>query len=93
MDMSTTRREDSSQDSPMTNPEFREQLRELPPSSKLVARVLEGSAPLAQGQLAEKSLLPGRTVRYALKRLEEADLADSRYSFKDARKHVYFLVN
>lgn len=72
--------------------EFRDRLRELPPSAKLVAKVLETSAPLSQGELADKSLLPDRTVRYALNRLEEAGLTDSRYSFRDARKQVYFLA-
>lgn len=72
--------------------EFRERLRELPPSAKLVAKVLETSEPLSQGELAEESLLPDRTVRYALNRLEEAGLTDSRYSFRDARKQVYFLA-
>ena len=71
--------------------DFRERLRELPPSAKLVAKVLEMDAPLSQGQLAEESLLPDRTVRYALNRLEEAGLVSSRYSFQDARKQVYFL--
>ncbi|GAD51967.1 hypothetical protein MBEHAL_0727 [Halarchaeum acidiphilum MH1-52-1] len=78
--------------SPIQNDEeFRERLRELPPSAKLVAKVLEADEPLSQGQLAEESLLPDRTVRYALNRLDEADLVDSRYSFRDARKQVYFL--
>jgi len=77
---------------PFTNEEFRDTLRELPPSAKLVAKVLEDDAPLSQGELAENSLLPDRTVRYALNRLEESDLVDSRYSFTDARKQVYFLT-
>ncbi|MFW5937799.1 MAG: helix-turn-helix domain-containing protein [Halanaeroarchaeum sp.] len=74
-----------------SNEEFRERLRELPPSAKLVAKVLESEDPLSQGQLAEESLLPDRTVRYALNRLDDADLVDSRYSFRDARKQVYYL--
>ncbi|MFC7166753.1 ArsR family transcriptional regulator [Halospeciosus flavus] len=74
-----------------TDEEFRERLRELPPSAKLVAKVLEGDEPLSQGELAEESLLPDRTVRYALNRLGDADLVGSRYSFRDARKQVYFL--
>ncbi|MFB6133253.1 MAG: winged helix-turn-helix domain-containing protein [Halanaeroarchaeum sp.] len=74
-----------------TDEEFRERLRELPPSAKLVAKVLETEHPLSQGQLAEESLLPDRTVRYALNRLSDADLVDSRYSFRDARKQVYYL--
>jgi len=78
--------------SPFAQEEFRDRLRELPPSAKLVAKVLEDDAPLSQGQLAETSLLPDRTVRYALNRLEESELVDSRYSFTDARKQVYFLT-
>ncbi|MFC7134100.1 MULTISPECIES: MarR family transcriptional regulator [Salinibaculum] len=72
--------------------EFEDRLRELPPSAKLVAKVLEIDEPLSQSQLAEESLLPDRTVRYALNRLEEENLVISRYSFHDARKQVYSLV-
>jgi DNA-binding MarR family transcriptional regulator len=71
--------------------EFTERLSDLPPSAKLVAKVLETDSPLSQGQLAEESLRPDRTVRYALNRLQEEELVGSRYSFQDARKQVYFL--
>jgi len=80
-------------DDALSDAEHRERLRELPPSAKLVAKVLETDAPLSQGQLAEESLLPDRTVRYALNRLEESELVASRYSFRDARKQVYYLTN
>ena len=73
--------------------EYREKLRELPPSAKLVAKVLETDSPLSQGELAHESLLPDRTVRYALNRLSDAGLIDSRYSYRDARKQVYFLTH
>ena len=86
-------RQTDSDESPLSDPDFRERLRELPPSAKLVAKVLDGDAPLSQGQLADESLLPDRTVRYALNRLEESDLVGSRYSFHDARKQVYYLSN
>lgn len=85
--------ENAAGESLMSDPEFRDRLRELPPSAKLVATVLDGASPLSQGQLAEESLLPDRTVRYALNRLEEQGLVESRYSFHDARKQVYFLAN
>ena len=75
----------------LSESEFRDRLRELPPSAKLVAKVLETDQPLSQGQLVDESLLPDRTVRYALNRLEESELIGSRYSFKDARKQVYYL--
>ena len=76
---------------PLSETEFRDRLRELPPSAKLVAKVLESETPLSQSQIADESLLPGRTVRYALNRLEDDDLVGSCYSFRDARKQVYFL--
>jgi len=67
-------------------------VRDLPPSAKLVAKTLEYNDTLTQSQLAEETLLPPRTVRYALNRLEEVDVVDSRFSFSDARKRVYALT-
>jgi DNA-binding MarR family transcriptional regulator len=65
---------------------------ELPPSAKLVAKALEYNDTLTQGQLEEKTLLPSRTIRYALTRLEEHNLVESRFSFVDARKRCYSLT-
>ncbi len=69
-----------------------EAVRDLPPSAKLVAKVLEYNGTLTQSQLAEETLLPPRTVRYALSRLEECGVVDSRFSFADARKRIYTLT-
>jgi DNA-binding MarR family transcriptional regulator len=69
-----------------------ETLQELPPSAKLVAKVLEYNDTLTQSELAEETLLPSRTVRYALTRLEDAGVVESRFSFVDARKRVYTLA-
>lgn len=77
---------------PQSEEEFEERLRDLPPSAKLVAKILEMDAPLTQSELADESLLPDRTVRYALNRLDEEALLESRYSFADARKQVYSLA-
>ncbi|MFB6122792.1 MAG: MarR family transcriptional regulator [Haloferacaceae archaeon] len=68
-----------------------EAVRDLPPSAKLVAKVLDYNDTLTQSQLAEETLLPPRTVRYALTRLEEEDVVDARFSFSDARKRIYSL--
>ncbi|MFC7068030.1 MarR family transcriptional regulator [Halobaculum lipolyticum] len=68
-----------------------EPVRDLPPSAKLVAKVLEYEDTLSQSELAEETLLPPRTVRYALSRLEETDVVESRFSFTDARKRLYSL--
>ncbi|MCQ4332602.1 MarR family winged helix-turn-helix transcriptional regulator [Natronomonas sp. F2-12] len=65
---------------------------DLPPSAKLVAKVLEYNDRLTQSQLAEETMLPPRTVRYAITRLEGVDAVKSRFSFTDARKRVYTLT-
>ncbi|WP_224332406.1 MarR family transcriptional regulator [Haloprofundus halobius] len=69
-----------------------ESVRDLPPSAKLVAKVLDYNETMTQSQLAEETLLPPRTVRYALTRLEEQNVVDSRFSFSDARKRLYTLT-
>ena len=66
-------------------------VRGMPPSAKLVAKVLDYNETLTQSQLAEETLLPPRTVRYAISRLEDAGVVDSRFSFTDARKRLYTL--
>ncbi|WP_338741606.1 helix-turn-helix domain-containing protein [Haloplanus salilacus] len=66
-------------------------VRDLPPSAKLVAKVLDYNETLSQSQLADETLLPPRTVRYALSRLEDADVVETRISFSDARKRLYSL--
>ena len=66
-------------------------VRELPPSAKLVAKVLEYNDTMTQQAIAEETLLPARTVRYALNRLDEENVIESRFSFSDARKRLYSL--
>lgn len=80
----------STVETPLSEAEYVERLRELPPSAKLVAKVLEIDDPLSHATLVEETLLPDRTVRYALERLEDQGLVDSRMSFRDARKREYF---
>ena len=75
---------------PDSTPERRlERLRELPLSSKLVYKVLEADPPLTQGQIRERALLPARTTRDALAKLDEANLIDERTYIPDARKRLY----
>ena len=70
---------------------LRSTLRELPPSSKLVYKTLEYEGPLTQGQIASQSLLPARTVRYALSTLEDEDIVTEELYIQDARKRLYSL--
>jgi DNA-binding MarR family transcriptional regulator len=64
---------------------------ETPPSAKLVLTVLAHEGSLTQSQLAEETMLPARTVRYALKQLKKHDLVSSKISFADARQQIYSL--
>ncbi|TQQ79908.1 transcriptional regulator [Halonotius terrestris] len=73
--------------------ETRTTLQEMPPSAKLVYKTLEYEGPLTQGDLATESLLPSRTVRYALTTLTDEGLIEERLHIQDARKRLYSLPN
>ncbi|NKE37766.1 MarR family transcriptional regulator [Natronococcus sp. JC468] len=66
-------------------------LADLPPSSKLIHKILEHEDELTQHQLAEESLLNQRTIRYGIHLLEEEGLIDSRPSLEDGRQSLYSL--
>ncbi|MBX0296890.1 winged helix-turn-helix transcriptional regulator [Haloarcula nitratireducens] len=66
---------------------------ELPPSSKLVFKILQYEGELTQKQIAEKAILSPRTVRSAVTRLEEADEIVSWTKCGDARKKIYTITN
>ncbi|WP_436346774.1 MarR family transcriptional regulator [Natronorubrum sp. FCH18a] len=64
-------------------------LTELPPSSKLVYKVLEYEGSMTQEEIAGESRLCSRTVRYALGKLENEQLVTSRVYLEDARQSKY----
>lgn len=66
-----------------------ERLGELPPSAKLVYKVLEYNGTLTQREISNRSLLPGRTTRYALNQLREVGLVREHIDFRDARRRLY----
>lgn len=66
-------------------------LEDLPPSAKLVFKVLEYEGELRREELLEETLLPEVTLREAIRRLEEAGVVEDRYAHGDARKRVYSL--
>ena len=75
---------------PDTTPEQRfERLLDLPPSAKLVYRVLDEDAPLTQREIRQRALLPARTTRDALSKLEDGGLVEERTYVPDARKRLY----
>jgi DNA-binding MarR family transcriptional regulator len=61
----------------------------LSPSAKLVFRVLQNDHPLTSQEITERTLLPQRTTRYALGKLDNADLIKERIHPKEPRKHLY----
>jgi predicted transcriptional regulator len=66
-----------------------EGLVDLPPSAKLVYKVLEYNGALTQKGIVEESMLSARTVRYALERLEGIEAVDEDVYFADARQNLY----
>ena len=68
-----------------------ETLEDLPPSAKLVYKVLEYEGPLNHQEIADETRLPKRTVREAVERLEAVDAVESRTDLTDARRRVYRL--
>ncbi|MDW7732673.1 MAG: helix-turn-helix domain-containing protein [Methanolobus sp.] len=77
----------------MTDEDFRKVIEGLPPSAKLVFKVLEYGGLLTQKEIAEESYLPPRTIRYALGRLKDEGFLQERFYFKDARQSLYGLKN
>ncbi|PSQ20897.1 ArsR family transcriptional regulator [Halobacteriales archaeon QS_8_65_32] len=73
-------------------PTDEEGLSDLPPSAKLVFKVLEYNGPLTQKGIVEESMLSARTVRYALERLEGVGAVDEDVYFADARQNLYEIV-
>src|SRR5659263_304554 len=67
-------------------------LYEYPPSVKLVFKTLEGKATMTLRDIEKETYLPYRTVRYAVKRMKEANLVTRIFYVKDARRSLYRLA-
>ncbi len=68
-----------------------EELAKMPPSAKLVLKVLEYEGPLTQHDIARKTLLPPRTIRYALSMLLERGIVGKIPNIRDARQDLYYI--
>jgi len=66
-----------------------EELLSMPPSSKLLLKTLEYEGALTQKDLANKTLLPARTVRLALSHLLKKGYVKKKISIRDARQKIY----
>lgn len=67
-------------------------LTEEPPSAKLVYTILERHGSLTQREIREESLLPARTVMYALSRLRDEGIVESRCNPEDPRRDYHHLL-
>jgi len=61
----------------------------LPPSSKIVLRILGSEGALTHKDIVNKSHCSPRTVRYALKRLKEHELIIEKMNIRDMRQIIY----
>lgn len=62
---------------------------ELPKSSVKVLSVLDPYNSLTHKEIAQRTGLSPRTIRYALKKLKEHDLLVEKFNFRDARQILY----
>ena len=70
-----------------------EELLAMPPSSKLLLKILEYEGTMTQKELVSKTLLPSRTVRLALKHLMDNGQIRKKISMRDARQKIYEISN
>lgn len=72
-----------------TDGEVEEKIDDLPPSAKLVYKVLEYNGQMTQKELASETRLSVRTVRYALNRLGDVELVEQVPCLSDGRRTLY----
>ncbi|RLG59522.1 sugar kinase [Candidatus Geothermarchaeota archaeon] len=68
-----------------------EELMKAPPSVKLVLKAIQFYGPMTQRDLVQKTMLPPRTVRYALKILLNKGVIKRRPLVEDVRHYIYYL--
>ena len=66
-----------------------EELFNMPPSSKLLLKILEYEGSMSQKELVKKTMLPDRTVRLAMSHLLEKGYVKKKVSIRDSRQKIY----
>ena len=67
-----------------------EELFNMPPSSKLLLKILEyEGGSMSQKELVKKTMLPERTVRLAMSHLLEKGYVKKKVSIRDSRQKIY----
>lgn len=68
---------------------FPSDLLDMPPSAKFVLKILEIKGPMSVKELADETMLPERTVRYALSELLRRGLVRKVVTLRNARQTFY----
>jgi len=76
----------------VSNYEEKINLYSLSPSSKFILYLLKQRGPLNQMEILKKSLLPKRTVAYALKRLQENNFIKKIKDPVDKRVSIFEII-
>ncbi|MGC9103843.1 MAG: sugar kinase [Candidatus Methanodesulfokora sp.] len=66
-----------------------EEILKLPPSAKLILKVIEYEGPLSRKEIVERTLLPERTVRYAISQLLRRGLISRSMDPRNPRQQIY----
>lgn len=73
----------------VTDIKEKQELISLSPSSKFILYLLKQRGPLTRREILKKSMLPKRTVAYALRALREKNFIDKSKSKSDKRISIY----
>lgn len=76
----------------VSNYKERISLYSLSPSSKFILYLLKQRGPLNQMEILKKSLLPKRTVAYALKKLQENSFIKKSKDISDKRVSIFEIL-
>lgn len=63
----------------------------LPDSAQRVFGAVKDEGPLTHAELRDRTGLPPRTIRFAVRRLKDEGLVDARSSLKDCRTCYFFV--
>ncbi len=63
----------------------------LPLSAQKTFEAVREAGPLTSSELRERTGIPGRTLRYAVSRLKEEGMLDTRCSLRDCRTCYFFV--
>lgn len=64
-------------------------IRRLSPATKLVLKVLQSNGWMRQDEIVRETLLPARTVKYAIRILREVGGVTEKPDFDDLRRKFY----